>query len=337
MCFAWPDNFGYLLLLIPLVVLFGYGFMRRVAAQELLSVGRTDGGRHRRRQLARLVLQFAGIALLLFALTGPRFCHGTRMALRKSADVVFMLDVSNSMLAGDVFPSRLERSKQAALEISGRLPESRQALLLFAARPLVQCPLTTDREIFEALVDMASPALVDEQGTAFGKAFDQAAKLFAGAQRSAGSPETAGERIIVLLSDGEDHEGGAEEAARQLGRSGIRLFVLGVGRAGEAVVPDFRRPGEAKRDAGGGVVKSRFNPETLRGLAETSGGTYIDIAEGNAKGDDVARRISSIVAASRPVAVQVEGFPLYRYLLGAGLLLLLAERLADGVGRRMVR
>lgn len=336
MSFIWPENFGYLLLLIPLAVLFGYGFMRRTGVREIFFGRRPDGDHEQRRLIGRHVLHFTGIALLLLSLAGPRLSYGTRMSLRRSADVVFMLDVSNSMLARDVPPSRLERSKMVALAISRRLPESRRALLLFAARPLVQCPLTHDREAFDSLLGMASPELISEQGTAFGNAFEQAIGLLFVPQGSPVAQETAGERIIVLLSDGEDHEGGAQEAARRLGRAGIRLVVLGVGRTGDAVIPDSRSPGGIKLDEAGVVVKSRFNAEALRELAAAAGGIYINMAEETAGADNVARRIGRIIEASRPVEVPVEEFPLYPILLAAGVLLLLAEIMTDGVGRRMV-
>ncbi|MBN1278345.1 MAG: VWA domain-containing protein [Chlorobiaceae bacterium] len=335
MCFAWPDNFVYLLLLIPLAVLFGYGFMRRKEAQSLFQGGPRADDTIRRMLLVRMVLHYTGIALLLISLAGPRLCHGTRMVLRQSADVVFMLDISNSMLAGDVVPTRLERAREGVRRISVLMPESRRALLLFAAKPLVQCPLTSDREAFEALLGMASPALIEEQGTSFGKSFGQAIALFSPTRAPVGSGRIDTERIVVMLSDGEDHEGGAEAAAKRLGRAGIQLFVLGVGSPGKSVIPDPQHPGQVKRDAAGSAVLTRFDPETLRRLAAAAGGVYIDIGGSEAPVEAVAQRIGSIVAASRPVAVPAGGgTPLSPCLLGVALFLLLVERIMDAGWRR---
>jgi len=326
MCFAWPENSGYLLLLIPLAVLFGYGFMRQIQARERFAGRGMIRAPGRRRLLLGRVLHFSAIALLLFALAGPQLCRGQRALFRKGADVVFMLDVSSSMLAADVPPDRLERARDAALRISSQVPAGRRALLLFAAAPLVQCPLTHDRDAFEALIGMASPVLVEEQGTSFAPAFEQALELFAVPTSNGGDGRFRAERIVVLLSDGEDHTEGAVAAAGKLGRAGVTLFVLGTGGRGEALIADPLHPGEVKRDREGNAVKTRFNPLALRQVARASGGLYFDTAGGDGVYDDVAGRIRRIVAGSRLVSVPADGYPLYHYVLGVGVLLLLIER-----------
>ena len=330
MCFAWPEHSGYLLLLIPLAVLLGYGFMRQIEARELLAGEAAGSDFCRKRLFFSCMLQFSGIALLLLALTGPQCCRGTRVMLRKGADVVFLLDVSSSMLAADVSPDRLELARHAALRISSLVPEGRKALLLFAGAPLVQCPLTSDRDAFEALLGMASPALVEEQGTAFGAALDQALKLAAVPASRGGDGTPGEEKIMVLISDGEDHEGGVAAAAEKLRRNGISLFVLGAGSRGDALVPDFLHPGEMKRDEAGNAVKTRFTPRTLQQLARESGGMYADAAGGERVYGLVAERINRIVERSRLVPVPSGGYPLYHYLLGAGMGLLMAERFLRG-------
>lgn len=327
MCFAWPDNFGYLLLLIPLAVLFGYGFMRQLQARERFAGRGMIRAPGRRRLLFGRMLHFSAIALLLFALVGPQLCRGQRVVFRKGADLVFMLDVSSSMLAADVPPDRLERARDAALRISSQVPDGRRALLLFAAEPLVQCPLTHDRDAFEALIGMASPALVEQQGTSFAPAFEQAIELFAVPPAFGDEGRFRAERIVVLLSDGEDHEGGAVAASGKLRQAGVTLFVLGVGRRGDALIADPLHPGEVKRDRDGNAVKTRFSPLALQQVARASGGLYFDTAGRDTVYDDVAGRINRIVAGSRLVSVPDDGYPLYHYVLGAGVLLLLIERL----------
>lgn len=331
MCFSWPEHSGFLLLLIPLVVLFGFGFMRQIEARELFARGSEVTGSGRKRQFLSRMLQFSGIAMLLFALTGPGLCRGDRVMFRKGADVVFMLDVSSSMLAADVAPDRLELARDAVLRISSRVPEGRRALLLFAGAPLAQCPLTHDRDAFEALLGMASPVLIEEQGTAFGPAVDQSLRLLS-VPSAKGGDVVNGEKIMVLLSDGEDHEGGVAAAAEKVRRAGVSLFVLGVGRRGEAVIPDLLHPGEVKRDEGGDAVKTRFTPETLMKLARASGGLYVDAAAGrDSVYDRVAARINRIVEGSRlVVSSSAGGYPLYYHLLGTGIALLLCERILRG-------
>lgn len=330
MCFAWPEHFGYLLLLIPLAVLFGYGYMRQMQARERLVLSGPAGsginGSAQRVFLVRRMLQFTGIALLLISLAGPQLCRGNRVTLRKGADLVFMLDVSNSMLARDVLPDRLEAARDAALRIGGSVREGRRALLLFAGSPLVQCPLTYDREAFSALLGMATPALIEEQGTSFLPAVELALKLFTGSVPLDSDGTAEGERIVVLLSDGEDHEGATAAAAAKLRRNGVSLFVLGFGSRNGADIPDPRRPGLKKLDGAGRVVTTRFSPQTLRQLASASGGFYFEGAGGDAVYDEVALRIDRIVSRSRLVSAPLGSEPLYHYFLGAGMLLLLVER-----------
>ncbi|MBM3162851.1 MAG: VWA domain-containing protein [Chlorobi bacterium] len=324
MCFAWPDNSGYLLLLIPLAVLFGYGYMRQMQARERLGPAAAAGGENR--LFFCLMLQFAAIAILLFALTGPQLCGGKRVVFRKGADVVFMLDVSGSMLAADVPSNRLERAKDAARFIGARIGDGRLALLLFAGSPLVQCPLTLDREVFDALLAASSPDLVETKGTSFAPAIDLALRLFAAPRRAGGDGAASPERIVVLLSDGEDHEGGLAAAAEKLKRAGVTLFVLGAGSRTDALVPDPRYPGGVRRDAAGAVVRTRFSPATLEKLAVGANGLYFDTAGGDAVYDHVAQRIERIVEASRPVPVPSGGSPLYHGLPGGAMALLLVER-----------
>lgn len=324
MCFLWPEHFVFLLLLIPLAVLYGYGFRRRMRAIELLAGVRETLVAERKQLLLRTMMQFVALAMFLLALTGAQLCRVERIVFRKGADIVFILDVSSSMLATDVSPSRLEEARRSVRRISETVPEGRRSLLLFAASPLVQCPLTSDRAAFDALLGMASPALVENQGSAFSPALDLALRLTDVPAASTGSEPVGSEKILVLLSDGEDHEGGVDAAAKRIRKADVSLFVLGFGR-GEAFLPDTARPGSVKLDASGDAVKTRFSAGTLQRLAATAGGRYYHVSQSDTANDLVAARINDIVARSRVVPVFERGYPFYPWLLGIGLLLLFGE------------
>ncbi len=337
MCFTWPENTVYLLLLIPLAVFLGYGVMRAFQVRETLVGPVMADAMMPRLRLGMVLLQkgllFSGIALLLVALTGPRFCSGGRPVPRKGADLVFMLDISRSMRARDVLPDRLGQAKQEISSISHAVHGGRRAILLFAGAPLVQCPLTTDQEAFDALLGMASPDLIEEQGTSFRTALQLAGTLLEPLSENRLAPGLKGEKILVLLSDGEDHAGDLPAAAKQLKKAGIHLFVIGVGMRQPVVIPLVG--GALKRDERGRVVMSSFNPETLQALARDAGGFYYRSKAEHTVFKEVSERINRMEAASRWMMEPAEyDESLSRYVLAAALLLLLAETMLGKGGRR---
>ena len=338
MCFTWPENIVYLLLLIPLAVFLGYGVMRAFHVREALVGSDTAEAIMPRLRLGMVLLKkgllFSAIALLLVALTGPRFCSGGRPVPRKGADLVFMLDISRSMMARDVLPDRLGQAKQEISSISHAVRGGRRAILLFAGAPLVQCPLTTDKEAFDALLGMDSPDLIEDQGTSFRQALQLAASLLEPGSENRLAPGLKGEKILVLLSDGEDHAGDIQAAAQQLKKAGVHLFVIGVGMRQPVAIP--LGGGVLKRDEHGQVVMSSFKPETLQELARDAGGLYYRSRAEHTVFAEVSERINRMEAASRWMMEPAEhDASLTRTLLAAALFLLLSETIpGKGAGRR---
>jgi Ca-activated chloride channel homolog len=338
MCFTWPEHIVYLLLLIPLAVFLGYGVMRAFQVREALAEPAMADAIMPPLRLGLVLLKkgllFLAIALLLVALAGPRFCSGGRPVPRKGADLVFMLDISRSMMARDVLPDRLGQAKQEISSISHAVRSGRRAILLFAGAPLVQCPLTTDKDAFDALLGMASPDLIEEQGTSFRTAFQLALNLLEPVSENRLSPGLKGEKILVLLSDGEDHAGELQAAAQQLKKAGVHLFVIGVGMRQPVVIP-LGADG-FKRDEHGQVVMSSFKPETLQELARDAGGFYYRSLAENTVFMEVSERINRMEAASRWMMEPAEhDASLTRTVLAVALFLLLSETmLGKGAERR---
>jgi len=336
MCFAFSENIGYLLLLIPLAVLLGYGGIRELHIRAIVvAAPLTDAMMPRIRLwmvIQKKVLLFLGIACLLIALTGPSLCSGGKPVLRNGADLLFMLDVSCSMKARDVLPDRLGQAKQEIIRISHEVRGGRRATLLFAGAPLVQCPLTTDQVAFDALLGMASPELIEEQGTAFRSALELAETLLHPALEGRVTSETKGEKIVVLVSDGEDHAGDVRSTALQLQKEGIHLFVIGVGMPQPVVIPS--ESGAPKLDGRGRVVMSSFRAEPLQDLARYAGGAYLRSRIEHTVSSEVAERINRMTAASRWVMEPAEREPISNYFLLAALVFLLTETMIGrGVGR----
>ncbi len=339
MSFAWPENIGYMLLLIPLAVILGYGVMRQLQAREAIATPLLSSAIMPDARLWVLILKkvmlFCGIGLVLFSLSGPRLTGGGRPVLRKGADLVFLLDISRSMKARDVPPDRLGQAKQEIASISRAVKGGRRAILLFAASSLVQCPLTTDQEAFDALLGMASPDLIEEQGTVFRSALKLSRKLLKPETENQTQSGIKGEKIVVLLSDGEDHAGDFLAEAKRIKQEGIHVFVLGVGMTSPVTIPLGGTGEGVKRDERGRAIATSFHSETLQKLAHEAGGLYFRLKADNTVSSDISERINHIEDASRWVMEPVERVPLSQYFLAAGLFFLLAEALIGRGGGKL--
>ncbi|NMW20367.1 MAG: VWA domain-containing protein [Chlorobiaceae bacterium] len=339
MSFAWPENIGFLLLLIPLAVILGYGVIRQLHAREMvatpLMADTLMPGSRFELLILKKVLLFCGIGFLLFSMSGPRLSSGGRPVLRKGADMVFVLDVSRSMRARDVLPDRLAQAKQEIIGISRTVNGGRRAILLFAAAPLVQCPLTTDQEAFEALLGMASPDLIEEQGTVFRSALELSEKLLKPETDSHPESGIKGEKIVVLLSDGEDHAGDFMVEAKKMKMKGIHVFVVGVGMNLPVEIPLGGSGEGIKLDEGGKAVMTSFRGEALQKLAHEAGGFYFRSKADHTADNEISEKINRIAASSRWVMEPIERVPLAQYFLAAALFFLLAETMTGrGGGKR---
>ena len=303
---------------------FAHAARRRTAALALF-LG--DRGRQpalepiRRQRRVRAGLLVGAVALVGVALAGPRAGTALRETRQESLDLLVALDVSASMRANDVAPSRLERAK---LEIE-RVVEGRRGdrvgLVVFAGEAFLQSPLTTDLGAFRLFLDAADPEQVAVQGTDFARALQVASAAFDAASDDAqGRP-----RALLVVSDGEDHEGGLSDAADALRDSGVEILALGVGTDEGAQVPDVRRGRVrgVKRDRGGAPVVSRYEEGALRDLA--GGGDVFRAGRRPAAPaiNDALDRLDRAVVAEDEVAAEAERF---QWPLGLALLLLAAER-----------
>ena len=276
-----------------------------------------DPGRRR-----RTALQAAAVACLALALAGPEWGRTTRETRQESLDLVVALDVSESMQAEDVAPSRLERAKLAIRRIVDERPGDRVGLVVFAGEAFLQCPLTTDRNAFRLFLNASEPSLVPLQGT------DLAAALGV-AQMALEETETAEARprAVVVVSDGETHEGGESGAAEALRESGAAVLAIGVGTDEGGPIPDGRRTRfgpEYKTDAAGERIVTRYEPAALRAVAGRGDVFRLDARGGVA--DDVVReldRLDRVVMGAGEVEAEAQR---YQWPLALGLLLLLAER-----------
>ena len=328
MTFRDPAVLGLAAVLVGAAILaFAYAARQRLAALRLFlgeRAGREAGGvaplvRQRR---VRAGLVAAALACLGVALAGPRAGTSVREARQESLDLLVALDVSDSMRAEDVAPSRLDRAKLAVERVVADRRGDRVGLVVFAGEAFLQCPLTTDRGALRLFLEAADPEMVGVQGTDFASALRVADRAFDAAAEGA----EARPRALLVVSDGEDHEGGLEAAADALRDDGVTLLALGVGTDEGAPVPEVRRGRVVgvRRDRSGSEVVSRFEPGALRDLAGRA--DVFRIGQGGAAAAEVSEALDGLdraVLSESEVAASAERF---QWPLALGMLLLLVER-----------
>ena len=274
MIFANPQAWG-LLWLLPLIAAglhFFYEHRCRMMsrfAQEHLLDGLAQGFSKRQYRL-KAVLIMAAFFLIVAALSRPQWGFALRPVKRHGLDIMVVIDVSKSMLTRDVLPSRLERTKLAIKDLIMKLNGSDHiGLIAFAGDAMVMCPLTYDYNGFLLSLDDLGVDSIPRGGTNMSQAIDESVKAYQGMPDS--------DKAVVLVTDGEDQEGDALDAARRAHEKGVRIFTVGVGtREGDLIqVTNADGQSEFLKDADGNVVKSHLNENLLQQIAYITRGAYV--------------------------------------------------------------
>ena len=269
------DNPTYLwlLLLIPLLAMI-YLYSLRQSKRRLKRFGslklmhQLSPMASPRRKLIKFVLAELILTLLILIVARPQI--GNKIAnntSREGIEVIIALDISNSMLATDVVPSRLDKSKLMVEGLMNKFTKNKLGLIVFAGDAFVQLPITSDYVSAKMFLDNINPSLIGTQGTDIGKAINLAMHSF--------TPNTQTGKAIVVITDGEDNEGGAEAMAKQAQEKGIKVFILGIGSTQGTTIP--MPNGEDLRDANGNIVKTHLNEEMCKKIADAGHGVYIHV------------------------------------------------------------
>ncbi len=312
-------EFLYLLLIIPaLVVLFVYSLRnRRTRLARFGNIALLKGlmpDASTARVKLRFIIFCTALTLLILAIARPQI--GSKLREQKSEGIEMMLvvDVSNSMLAEDFEPNRLERTKYAVNKLFDQLKEDRVGVIVFAGDALVQLPITSDYRMAKAFTKRISPSMVDTQGTAIGKALSLATMSFS-------SDSNAG-RVIILISDGENHDDDALAVAERAKELGIKIFTIGIGTPEGAPI---QIDGEFVKDEKGEMVVSKLNESLLENIANTTDGAYVRSSKMSIGLDEIVDSVNSM-EKSELSAVRFEEFnEQFQYLLGIALILFVLE------------
>ena len=318
--FANPQ-YLWLLVVLPLfVALFWLAAHRRrkrlerfghpAILQELMpdvSTGRVT--------LRFILFLLAGLCLFLAA-ARPQFGSQLREEKTRGIEMMLTVDVSNSMLAEDFEPNRLERTKYAIGKLFEGLQQNRVGLVVFAGEPKVQLPITSDYRMARAFARKIDPSLVSVQGTAIGKALEQALLAF-----SSDTEQSHG-RVIILITAGENHEDDAIAVADRAAQQGVRIFTIGIGTPEGAPI---QIGGEFIKDENGEMVVSKLNEEMLAQIADITGGAYVRATKQSIGLDEIVKAINEMEQTELSTIRFEEFNEQYQYLLIAALVLLLVE------------
>lgn len=309
----------YLLILVPVLVivyLLAVGRRRRLVARfgnpALLSELMPDFSRGRIRLKAALFI--AAYTLLVFAAARPQLGSKLREEHSRGVEMMLVVDVSNSMMAEDFEPNRLERTKYAIGKLFEGLQQQRVGLVVFAGEPKVQLPITSDYRMAQAFAKRISPSLVSEQGTAVGRALEQAMLSF--------SSQSEQSRVIVLITDGENHEDDAVEVARKAAAQGIRIYTIGIGTPEGAPI---QIDGDFIKDENGEMVVSKLNEEMLEQIASITGGAYVRATKQSIGLDEIVKSIDEMEKSDLATVRFEEYNEQYQYPLAAALVLLVLD------------
>jgi Ca-activated chloride channel family protein len=269
-----------------------------------------------RRVRNKFILLLCAMGCIVLALARPQFGSKLKEVTREGIELMFVVDVSNSMLAEDFEPSRLERTKYAITSMLEGLDQDKVGLVVFAGDPYVQLPITSDYRAARNFVGQISPNLVSRQGTAIGAAISLAAGSF--------SSQSEGSRVIVLISDGENHEDDALGAAAEAAQKGIKIYAIGIGTPEGAPISIG---GEFIKDEEGNMVVTKLDEQVLQQVAVSTGGGYIRATNQNMGLTEIIKEVNETQSTQFTASVFEEYDEQYQYLVGAALALLLLEML----------
>lgn len=325
MNFGRPDNLT-LFWLLPLAVAIAV-FAARRRQRRLHSLFGPEVRTGTWRTFSKSLLFLVALALLILGLSQPRWGFVWLEAKRSGSDIAFVVDVSRSMLAEDVSPSRMVRARRELLDLLDVLPGDRVALVAMAGQAFIECPLTEDYGAARMFIDYLAPDLIPVQGTDLAQGIRTAIRAL-----DAGGEGTDMARAVILLSDGEDLAGQAQTAADEARARGIKIYTVGIGSKDGAPIPE--PDGGFKKDLSGNMVISKPDETALKGLASVTGGEYVRSESGGTK-------LAALYTQSmRPGLKQKEfdasrqklWFERFQWFLGCAFLALLLESFLSDPG-----
>lgn len=318
--FANPE-YLYILLLLPVlaVTFIAFSIRRRKRLKtygdpELMAELMPDASERRHR--LKFWIALAAFALCCVLLARPQFGSRQDTVVRSGIETIICLDISNSMLADDVAPTRLEKSKRIVSNLVDQLKDDKIGLIVFAGDAFVQLPITSDFISAKIFLNAITPSLIARQGTNIKDALNLASKSF--------TPNDGVGKAVIVITDGENHEPGAVEAAKDAADKGETVYVMGVGLPSGSPIPG-NRSGEFRKDRDGNVIVTRLNEQMCRDIAEAGNGAYFYVDNTNAAEKALQKELDHLAKDDVETTVFTEFDEQFRVIAWAVLVLLLIE------------
>ncbi|MBN1600408.1 MAG: VWA domain-containing protein [Chitinispirillaceae bacterium] len=267
-----PEMLFLLLLLFVFISFFIWVHQSKKAALKrfasLSLIGKLTPNANSSRQITRWILFCIFFIFLVIALARPRFGVKMEMVERKGIDIMVALDISQSMLAEDITPNRIDRAKHEISKLIDLLRGDRIGMVVFAGESFLQCPLTLDYGAAKLFLNSVSTGWVELQGTALADAIKQSTSAF--------NSKSKKHKVMIIISDGEDHQGEALEAAKKASKEGIVIYTVGVGSENGVPIPMSKGNNSIvyKKDKSGNLVMTKLNPVVLEKIALEGNGNY---------------------------------------------------------------
>ena len=298
--FAHPNALFLYIVLAVVVLLYVYaGYsrkraLRRYGDSELLGALMPEVSNLR--PSLKFWITFMALCFMVLLLARPQFGSKMETIKRQGIETVIALDISNSMLAEDVAPSRLEKSKNIISKLVESFSDDKVGLIVFAGDAFIQLPITSDFISAKMFLESIEPGLIARQGTNIKAAIDMATRSF--------TPKEGVGKAVIIITDGENHEGGAAEAAKAAAEKGMMVYVMGVGSPEGAPIPAGRN--DFRRDKEGNVIVTKLNEKMCQEIAAAGNGVYIRIDNTNNAQKLLQKEIDKLAKADLEVTVYSE-------------------------------
>jgi Ca-activated chloride channel family protein len=316
----------WVLILIPVIIVF-YLLSIRSRRRNLESYGENDLTEYLMPEASvsayrwKIVLTVIGLTLIIIGAAGPRIGSMLKEVEQKGREIIIALDVSNSMLAEDIKPSRIVRAKQLIGRMVDEMDNDKIGLIVFAGDAYTQIPITDDYPSVKMFLSTTGPEMISKQGTAIGTAIELAIRSFPSDNEVLEDNESLKNKAIIVITDGENHEDDAIGAAKTAFDKGIKIFTIGLGDPDGVPIP--LRPGsiEKRRNKDGTVVVSKLNEKLLIEIATEADGAYIPVGRISSLMDE----LNKLQKTELKKKVYSDYAERYQYFIGFGLLILFIE------------
>ncbi|MCO4806253.1 MAG: VWA domain-containing protein [Flavobacteriales bacterium] len=267
----------------------------------------------------KLIVYSIAFIFLIIGVSNPQSGSKMEEVKRKGVDVMIALDISNSMLAEDLYPNRLDRAKRSIQELFTKFKSDRVGIVVFAGESFVQLPITTDYSAAKLFLNSIETDLISTQGTDIGNAISLCLKSF--------DEDSPAAKSIILISDGENHQEEAMAAVESASEKGVVIHTIGMGSIDGAPIPVYSRGNRIgfRQNKEGNTVVTKLNESMLRELAETTGGTFIRASNANSGIDFVFSELEKMEKVDFGSKIYTDFEDRFQYFLAVALILLIIE------------